>query len=103
MRWLCVQFPETQQTEITRPNYERDGLRYASDPSDGDWDLIAPFMPPAKSLGRPRTTDLRAVEGREASPSAGVIDSQCRKASLEPQLVSARSRHEGAFGVGSED
>ncbi len=116
-------------TEITRPKYERDGLRYASDLSDAEWTLIEPHMPPAKALGRPRTTDLREVvnailyllrsgcpwrllpkefpprstvqgyfyawrddatwqrinhhllmavreaEGREASPSAGVIDS----------------------------
>lgn len=120
-------------TEITRPKYERDGQRYASDLTDAEWALIAPFMPPAKALGRPRTTLLREVvnailyllragcpwrmlpkdfpprstvqryfyawredrtwarinhhlllaareaEGREASPSAGVIDSQSVK------------------------
>ena len=117
-------------TEITRPKYEREGLRYASDLTDREWQLIAPFLPPTKAVGRPRTTDLREVvnailyllrsgcpwrmlptefpprstvqryfyawrddatwqrinhhllmavreaEGREASPSAGVIDSQ---------------------------
>ncbi len=117
-------------TEITRPKYDRTGLRYASDPSDAEWRVIEPHMPAPKALGRPRTTDLREVvnailyvlrsgcpwrllpndfpprstvqrycaawrdealwarinhrllmaareaEGREASPSAGVIDSQ---------------------------
>ena len=29
-------------TEITRPKYERDGLRYASDLSDAEWALIEP-------------------------------------------------------------
>ncbi len=48
-------------TEITRPKYERDGLRYASDLSDAEWALIDPYMPPAKALGRPRTADLREV------------------------------------------
>ena len=48
-------------TEITRRKYERDGLRYASDLSDAEWTLIALHMPPAKALGRPRTTDLRDV------------------------------------------
>lgn len=48
-------------TEITRPQYQRDGLRYASDTTDEEWVLIAPHMPPPRSLGRPRTTDLRAV------------------------------------------
>lgn len=120
-------------TEITRAKYERAGLRYASDMTDVEWALIAPFLPPAKALGRPRSTDLREVvnallyllrgggpwrllpkdfpprstvqryfyawradgtwarinheflmrareaEGREASPSAGVIDSQSVK------------------------
>ena len=117
-------------TEITRPQYRRAGMRYSSDMTDDEWALIAPHLPPARRLGRPRTTDLRAVidallyllttgcqwrllpkefppystvqrffygwredgtwprinhdllqrarvaMGREASPSAGVIDSQ---------------------------
>jgi transposase len=108
-------------------------LRYASDVTDGEWALIEAELPPAKKLGRPRTTELRAVvnalfymlttgcqwrqlpkefppfstvqrffyrwrddglwrrinhellmrvratSGREASPSAGVIDSQSVK------------------------
>jgi transposase len=120
-------------TEITRPKYRRDGLKYASDTTDEEWALIAPFMPTPRRLGRPRGTDLRAVvnalfyvlssgcqwrllprdfpprstvqgyfyrwrddgswarinhyllmaareaAGREASPSAGVIDSQSVK------------------------
>ena len=120
-------------TEITRRQYRRDGLRYASDVTDEQWQLIVPHLPPAKLLRRPRETDLReAVNamlyvlttgcqwrllptdfppyttvqrffygwrddgtwrrinhhllvaareamGREASPSAGVIDSQSVK------------------------
>jgi transposase len=120
-------------TEITRPQYRRAGMRYSSDMTDDEWALIAPHLPPARRLGRPRTTDLRAVVdallylltsgcqwrllpkefppystvqrffygwredgtwprinhdllqraraamGREASPSAGVIDSQSVK------------------------
>jgi transposase len=48
-------------TEITRREYRRDGLRYASDLTDGEWQLIAPHLPPARPLGRRRETDLRAV------------------------------------------
>jgi transposase len=48
-------------TEITRPKYEREGQRYASDLTDAEWALIEPHMPPAKALGRPRETKLRAV------------------------------------------
>lgn len=120
-------------TETTRPKYQREGLRYASDTTDQEWAVIAPYMPPASRRGRPRTTELRAVvnaifylaqsgcqwrllpkefppystvqgyfyrwrddgtwqtlnhalvmlareaQGREASPSAGVIDSQSVK------------------------
>ena len=120
-------------TEITRSDYVRRGGRYASDLTDREWALLAPFMPPAKKTGRPRTTAMRDVmdailymastgcqwamlpndfpppstvqryfynwrdsgllrtmnhhlvmearelEGREASPSAGVIDSQSVK------------------------
>jgi len=120
-------------TEITRRQYERKGRRYASDATEAEWALIEGLLPPAKSGGRPRTTDLRDVfdailymastgcqwrmlpndfppvstvrryfydwrdsgllrtinhhlvmaareaMGREASPSAGVIDSQSVK------------------------
>lgn len=120
-------------TETTRREYERHGRRYASDMTDEEWALIAPFMPACKRTGRPRTTELRDVcdallymaatgcqwamipndfpppstvqryfydwrdsgllatinhhlvqaarelEGREASPTAGVIDSQSVK------------------------
>ena len=120
-------------TEITRRQYQRDGLRYSSDTTDEEWALILPHMPQPSRLGRPRAVDLRAVvnallyvlsagcqwrmlpkdfpprstvqayfyrwrkdgtwarinhdllmraregAGREASPSAGVIDSQSVK------------------------
>ena len=120
-------------TEITRPQYDRSCLRYASDLTEEEWCVIKPLEPPAKKLGRRRTTNLREVlnailymartgcqwrmlpkefpprstiqryfyawrsdgtlhtmnhellmtarevAGREASPSAGVIDSQSVK------------------------
>ena len=48
-------------TEITRPKYRRDGLRYASDTTDEEWAIIASFLPAKSRRGWPRTTDLRAV------------------------------------------
>jgi hypothetical protein len=48
-------------TEITRPKYEREGPRYASDLTDAEWALIEPHMPAVKRLGRPRETELRTV------------------------------------------
>lgn len=119
--------------DTARKQHNRDYLRYPSDLSDMEWAIVAPFIPPAKAGGRPRTTDMREVvnailyiagggcpwrmlpkdfppastvrgyfyswrndgfwltinhvlvmstrelEGREASPTAGVIDSQSVK------------------------
>jgi putative transposase len=48
-------------TEITRAQYRRAGLRYASDLTDGEWALLEPFMPPRSTVGRPRRTLLRSV------------------------------------------
>ncbi len=119
--------------DTARHEYARRGCRYSSDLTDREWALIAPFLPPPRHQGRPRTADLREVmnailymasagcqwrmlpkdlpppstvqryfydwrdsglwrtisnhlvmagrelEGREASPTAGVIDSQSVK------------------------
>jgi transposase len=90
------------RTEITRPKYRRDGLLSVSDATAEEWQVIARHLPPAAARGRPRTTPLhyfyrwrddgtwltinhelvmlaRERDGREASPSAGVIDSQSVK------------------------
>jgi putative transposase len=48
-------------TETTRTQYRRDGLRCASDTTDAEWAVIAPYLPPPSRLGRPREVDLRAV------------------------------------------
>ena len=48
-------------TEITRPQYQRDHLRYASDTTDEEWKVIAPHLPPPADCGRTRETDLREV------------------------------------------
>lgn len=47
--------------ETTRRDYQRDGLRYASDFTDAEWALIVRLLPHRRRLGRPRTTDLRRV------------------------------------------
>lgn len=48
-------------TEITREQYRRDDLRYASDTTDAEWSLLSFFLPPRCRVGRPREVDLRDV------------------------------------------
>src|SRR5215467_11683975 len=48
-------------TEITRDQYRRDDLRYASDVTDAEWRVLAPLMPQRRRIGRPREVDLREV------------------------------------------
>ena len=37
-----------------RPQYRRAGLRYTSDLTDGERDILSRFMPERSALGRPR-------------------------------------------------
>ena len=48
-------------TDPTRRHYVRNSSDYASDTTDAEWLLIAPFMLKPKRLGRRRATDLRRV------------------------------------------
>lgn len=48
-------------TEITRTQYRRDHLVYASDTTNAEWLLLSFFLPAPCRVGRPREVDLRAV------------------------------------------
>jgi transposase len=48
-------------SEITRSQYQRKGLRYASDLTEPEWRLIVGHLPPRRRIGRPRKVDLREV------------------------------------------
>ena len=47
--------------DTARREHMREGLGFPSDLRDGEWALIEPMFPGARSGGRPRTTRLRAV------------------------------------------
>src|SRR5919107_640925 len=44
-----------------RQAHDRAGLRYPSDPTDAEWALVEPFVPPARRGGRRRTVGVREV------------------------------------------
>ncbi len=48
-------------TEEQRARHFPRGRRYPSDSTDEEWALIAPFIPPPRSGGRGRKTDMREV------------------------------------------
>ena len=48
-------------TDENRGRYDRSRLRYPSDLTDPEWELVRPLIPPCKRGGRQRTVDLREV------------------------------------------
>ena len=48
-------------TDITRPLYCRKDLRYASDSTDAEWLIIAPFLEARSRVGRPRCHSMRVI------------------------------------------
>lgn len=48
-------------TNENRAAYDRSALRYPSDLTDGEWEMIRPLIPPARRGGNKRTVDVRAV------------------------------------------
>jgi len=48
-------------TPATRRQHNRENLRYETDLTDREWNLIAPMMPPAAKTGRPRRWTLREI------------------------------------------
>lgn len=48
-------------TKITREQYRRDHLRYASDTSEAEWLILSFFLPAPCHVGRPREVGLRSV------------------------------------------
>lgn len=49
------------RTGIARCEHSREAQGYPSDMTDAEWALTAPFVPPARRGGRPRTTGMHEV------------------------------------------
>ena len=64
-------------TEITRPDYDRRGLRYASDCTDDEWAVVAPFLLPASRVGRPRKHSMRRMWDAISYIAATVANGRC--------------------------
>lgn len=48
-------------TKITRKQYRRDGLRYASDTTYKEWKVLRPLLPKQGRIGRPSKWGLRII------------------------------------------
>jgi transposase len=48
-------------TPTTRAQHSRAGLRYGSDVTDAEWEVLAPFLPPPSRHGRHRKWDMREI------------------------------------------
>ena len=48
-------------TTQNRARYDRSKLRYPSDLTDQEWNLVAPLIPPGKPGGNKRTVNLREI------------------------------------------
>ena len=79
-------------TETTRAKYLRAGLRYASDLTDAEWLIVAPFMPERSRLGRPREVELRSV----VNAILYILATGCQWRAL-PKDFPARSTVQGYF------
>ena len=58
---------------ITRKQHNRDALRYPGDLADGERQIVAAGIPPAKPGGRPRSTAMRQVVNAILCISGGGI------------------------------
>ena len=94
-------------TDTARRQHMRDGPGFPSDLRDGEWALIEPMFPGARSGGRRRTTCLRAVmDAIVILPRAVVPGGCCPKASRRfrrfvaistPGGTVVLSRHQGVI------
>ena len=77
-------------TTENRGRYDRSRLRYPSDMTDPEWELIAPLIPPAKRGGNKRTVDLREV----ANGLMYVLSTGCQWRAIPKDLPPRSTLHD---------
>jgi transposase len=77
-------------TTKNRARYDRSRLRYPSDLTDPEWDLISPLIPPAKRGGNKRTVVLREV----ANGLMYVLSTGCQWRAIPKDLPPRSTLHD---------
>ena len=70
-----------------RARYDRSKLRYPSDLTDAEWDLVRPCIPPGKRGGRQRMVDLREVVNGVMYVLRVASGVQCRRTAAAHHLT----------------
>lgn len=86
-------------TETTRDQYDRRRLRYASDCTDKEWAVIAPFMPAPSKVGRPRKWPMREIWDAIQYIATAVICGTTRLARAFFRRLMTRVRCGHMFGL----
>src|SRR4051812_19276418 len=64
-------------TPTTRAQHSRAGLRYGSDLTDAEWEVLSPLLPPARQCGRHRKWPMRELIMRSSSPFGAAAPGTC--------------------------
>ena len=85
-------------TAANRARYDRSKLRYPSDLTDAEWQLIGPLIPKAKRGGDKRTVDVREV----VNGMLYVLSTGCQWRAI-PKDLPPRSTVHGYFDLWTWD
>lgn len=81
-------------TTENRSRYNRDQLRYPSDLTDAEWQLVEPLIPPAKRGGNKRHVDVREV----VNGLMYILSTGCQWRSIPKDLLPRSTLHD-YFGL----
>jgi transposase len=87
-------------TPETRVEHDRDELRYPSDLTDAEWQILAPLLPPPAETGRRRSWPMRelmnalffVLRGGCPLPAPAKAGGGCRQVSSKLSLVIRNDR-----------